>query len=57
MTMHPEAPELLQKLGKHRLGKWCLYINKLADVDLVVLEELIRTGYRYVTEEVDQPRT
>jgi hypothetical protein len=57
MTMQPEAPELLQKLGKHRLGKWCLYINKLVDVDLAVLEELIRTGYRYVTDEVDQPPT
>jgi len=56
MTMQPEAPELLEKLGKHRLGKSCLYINKLADVDLGVLEELIRTGYRYVTEELDQPR-
>ena len=57
MIMQPEAPELLEKLGKHRLGKSCLYINKLADVDLGVLEELIRTGYRYVTEELDQPRT
>jgi hypothetical protein len=53
----PEAPELLAKLGKHKLGKACLYVNKLADVDLDVLEDLIRTGYRYVTEEVDQPRT
>jgi Domain of unknown function (DU1801) len=57
MTMQPEAPELLEKLGKHRLGKSCLYINKLADVDLGVLEELIRSGYRYVTEELGQPRT
>ena len=55
--MRPEAADLLQKLGKHRLGKSCLYINTLADVNLGVLEELIRTGYRYVTEEIDQPRT
>ena len=32
---------LLAKLGKYKTGKGCLYINKLADVDLGVLEELI----------------
>jgi hypothetical protein len=33
--------ELLTKLGKHKMGKGCLYINKLSDVDLEVLEQLI----------------
>ncbi len=33
-----EKPE---RLGKHRLGKACLYINKLADIDLAVLEDMI----------------
>ncbi len=32
---------LLKKLGKHRTGKSCLYINKLADVDDAVLQSLI----------------
>ena len=32
---------LLSKLGKHTLGKSCLYIKKLADVDLEVLKELV----------------
>jgi hypothetical protein len=31
----------LEKLGKHKTGDGCLYINKLADVDLTVLEEII----------------
>ncbi len=31
----------LSRLGKHKLGKSCLYINKLADIDLDVLEQLI----------------
>ncbi|WP_300520055.1 DUF1801 domain-containing protein [Aliiroseovarius sp.] len=35
---------LLDRLGKHKRGKSCLYINKLADVDLEVLAELIREG-------------
>jgi hypothetical protein len=32
---------LLQKLGKHKTGVGCLYINKLDDVDVKVLKELI----------------
>jgi hypothetical protein len=31
----------LQKLGKHKTGVGCLYINKLEDIDLKVLEEII----------------
>lgn len=33
--------EQLARLGKHRIGKCCLYIKKLADVDEAVLEEMI----------------
>jgi hypothetical protein len=36
------ADSLLPKLGKHTLGKGCLYIKKLADVDTTVLEKLIK---------------
>ena len=36
--------EILSKLGKHKTGKGCLYINKLADVDVKVLRELITTS-------------
>ncbi len=32
---------LLAKLGKHKTGKSCLYINKLADIDQNVLRELV----------------
>ena len=31
----------LKKLGKHKTGAGCLYINKLEDVDIKVLEEMI----------------
>lgn len=37
--------ELLDRLGKHSQGKSCLYINKLADVDLEVLGELLRVNW------------
>lgn len=33
--------DLMSKLGKHKTGKSCLYINKLEDVDQTVLEKLI----------------
>ena len=36
-----DQADLLARLGKHKTGKGCLYINKLADVDAGVLEELI----------------
>ena len=39
-----DAEALLAKLGKHTTGKGCLYIKKLADVDPVVLEKLIRSA-------------
>lgn len=37
--------DLLKDLGKHKTSKGCLYINKLSDVDLTVLEKLIRQSY------------
>lgn len=55
LTYGPEAAELLPRLGKHRTGAGCLYVNKLEDVDEAVLAELIRTGYRYVTTELHRP--
>ena len=37
----PRQDELLSKLGKHKMGKACLYIRKLSDVDTKVLERLV----------------
>jgi hypothetical protein len=36
---------LLDKLGKHKTSKSCLYINKLADVDLTVLERIVDKSF------------
>ena len=38
--------EILSRLGKHKTGAACLYVNKLADIDMDVLEELVRAGLR-----------
>lgn len=35
---------ILQRLGKFKLGKSCLYFNKLADLDLEVLSTLVKAG-------------
>ena len=37
--------DLLSKLGKHRKGASCLYINKLADVNMDVLRELVQQSF------------
>lgn len=39
--------ELLQQLGKHKTGKGCLYINKLADVDIDILKKIIAKSKRW----------
>jgi hypothetical protein len=40
-----EQEALLQKLGKHKTGKGCLYIKKLSDIDMAVLKQMIKVGY------------
>jgi uncharacterized protein DUF1801 len=37
----PKRDQLLAKLGKHKVGGGCLYIRKLGDVDLKVLEDMV----------------
>lgn len=44
MPGYADFGDRLARLGKHKLGKSCLYINKLADIDESVLEDLIRAG-------------
>jgi hypothetical protein len=41
---------LMARLGKYKTGKSCLYINKLSDVDMDVLEELIASSYAWMRE-------
>jgi hypothetical protein len=43
-----EQNALLQKLGKHKTGKGCLYVNKLSDVNVDVLKKIIETGYDHM---------
>ncbi|MEM9318788.1 MAG: DUF1801 domain-containing protein [Pseudomonadota bacterium] len=44
MPGYDDFGDIRARLGKHKTGKSCLYINKLADVDVDVLAELIQAG-------------
>lgn len=42
--------ELLSRLGRHKAGKSCLYVRRLADVDAGVLRELAEFAYGWMGE-------
>lgn len=48
-----EFPALMNKLGKHKTGKSCLYLNKLEDVDEGVLQQLIDRSVKYMRKRYD----
>ncbi|MGA7203968.1 MAG: DUF1801 domain-containing protein [Specibacter sp.] len=48
LTYAPDVEPLLERLGKFKRGAGCIYVNKLADIDLDVLGELIATGYHHM---------
>ncbi|GAA0447018.1 MAG: DUF1801 domain-containing protein [Bacillota bacterium] len=49
-TGDEEREILLQKLGKHTSGKACVYINKLSDIDIDVLKQLIHQSVVFLKE-------
>ena len=48
MPGYQDLSILLNRLGKHKTGKCCLYINKLNDIDIGTLEEIIIFGMDYL---------
>lgn len=44
----PGQADLMSRLGQHTIGKSCLYLKRLADVDLEVLEALVTQSYRHM---------
>lgn len=47
-TGHKRYPTLMKNLGKYKIGGSCLYMNKLSDINLVVLSDLIKTAYDHM---------
>ncbi|MBU7591661.1 DUF1801 domain-containing protein [Metabacillus halosaccharovorans] len=55
-TGDTKREELLQNLGKHTSGKACVYINKIADIDVDVVKALITQSIEFLKETYpDQP--
>jgi len=48
--LFPRPQALMDRLGKYRTGKACLYVKRLADVDEAVLEELIAGALAHMAE-------
>lgn len=48
MPGYRDMTEKLSRLGKHRTGKSCLYINRLSDIDMKVLAEIVTDGVAYL---------
>ena len=46
---------LLEKLGKHKIGKVCVYIRRLANVDLKILETLVAQSVAETRRRYPQP--
>lgn len=49
-TGETKREELLKDFGKHTTGKACVYINKVADIDVDVLKALINQSVRFLKE-------
>ena len=54
LTGEPDEAEKLARLGKHRTGQSCLYIKKLAEVDLAVLEAIARDALSHMNRKYPQ---
>ena len=50
MPGYQDFSEELSRLGKHKLGKSCLYIKRLSDVDEEVLKEIMQKGLDIMAE-------
>ena len=50
LTNAPESEGLLERLGKHERGAGCVYVTRLADVDLGVLRQLVGLAHRWAAD-------
>ena len=49
-TTFPGRDAMLAELGKHSTGKGCLYVKKLSDVDMAVLERMVTTSWAHKSD-------
>ena len=53
-TAAERQADLLGRLGKHRAGKGCLYVKRLADIDMDVLRELSVLAFQHMSQTYPQ---
>lgn len=46
--------DLLKKLGKHTTTGYCIYIKRLSDIDVSVLEQILKDSYKHITTKSKQ---
>lgn len=46
----PESEILINELGKFKMAKACIYVKKLADINIAVLEQLCKQSIAYINE-------
>lgn len=54
-TGDDKREELLKEFGKHKTGKACIYVNKIADIDVEVLKKLIEQSIKFLQEKYPNP--
>lgn len=45
-----KSRQLLEKLGKHKMGKACMYVKRISDIDLSILKEICDESIKYLNE-------
>src|SRR5690625_3286495 len=53
-TGNSEREKLLEEFGKHTAGKACVYINKVADIDVEILKKMIHQSIKFLRETYPQ---
>ena len=55
MAGFEQYEDLLQKLGKYKTGKSCLYVKRLEDINLEVLSELVQLSVEHMADTQSKP--
>src|SRR5690606_18695217 len=55
-TGGPEQHELLKDLGKFKMGKACIYIKRLSDIDVEILKKLMRSTIDFLNTKYEKPQ-
>lgn len=47
-----QRPDLMEQLGRYKTGKPCLYVKRLSDIDMDILEELVAVDIAYYAHDL-----